>query len=200
MSPYAAAVAAGLAFALLSYALLQAHTKPAPVEPGQRVVLLGDSIGVGFGGPLHAQMQDAGVDFASQATVGWTLRKALQAYEASDAGAEVVVLSLGSNDAALADPASEAGDAQQLVDLAWARGAKRVVWVTPPNFQIDPPPPPATKAKQEAFHDILVATSPRLEVLVPSDDVLRQLGQDRIHLTPHGYQVLASQVAGVLLF
>lgn len=185
--------------AVIAGVIILRNDESAPVHAGQRVVLLGDSIGVGVAHPLELSLVDAGVGFASQATTGWTLTKMLAAYQASDATADVVVISAGSNDAALADPSKEADVAKALVQLGFARGARRVLWVTPPNFQIDPPPPPATKAKQEAFHDIMDASSPRLEVVVPSGEVVRQLGQDRIHLPPAGYHALATEVADALL-
>lgn len=187
------AAVVGIATVIVGAIVLR-NDEGAPVHAGQRVVLLGDSIGVGIAHPLEQSLADAGVGFSSQAVQGWTVAKVLAAYQASDATADVAVLSVGSNDTALADPAKEADAAKDLVALCLARGARRILWVAPPNFQIDPPPPPATKAKQEVFHDLMDAASPQLEVIVPSADVVRQLGADRIHLPPAGYRLLASEI------
>jgi lysophospholipase L1-like esterase len=158
---------------------------------------VGDSIGVGFGPTLGQQLALHDIGFTSQAHVGWTVRQALHQLQASQDTAHVAVISAGSNDAALTDPTVEQPDIAQLLALLRQRGAKRVLWVVPPNFGIAQPPPPATKTKQELFYDLM--TSAGAEPYAPGEDVVTLIGGDRIHLPPIGYQKLGQGVAEDLL-
>jgi hypothetical protein len=169
---------------------------PAPLTSGQRVLLLGDSIGVGTAQHLADALGPSGITLDAEAHVGWTAKKVRQAYEADPSMVgDAVVISLGSNDAALFDPSSEADDVQAIVATAQARGAARIVWIIAPNYAITPPAP-ATPAKQATFL-ALVQAQP-VELLQPSDDVVRQIGGDHIHLPPSGYDALGRQIAAYL--
>ncbi len=170
--------------------------RPAPMRPGETVLLLGDSLGVGLAQHLADALAPAGVVLDAEPQTGWTAKRVRAAYDADPSlVASVVVFSLGSNDAALGDPALERDDVAALVATARARGARRVVLVVPPNYALAAPPAPATTQKQQAF---LSLWPDDVELLRPSDAVVAQLGADRIHLPPLGYQALAREVAAHL--
>lgn len=179
------------------YLAKRAAPRPTPLQPGEQVLLLGDSLGVGMGAALAAALPStATID--REAHVGWTARQVRTAFEADPAiFGHIVVLSLGSNDAAMVDPSVEAADVASLLATARARGARRIVWVVPPNFSLASPPGPATTDKQRAFRALLEA-DPAVEILQPSATVIARLGPDHIHLPPSGYQALAAEVAGAL--
>ena len=169
--------------------------EPFSPPPGTPVWLVGDSLGVGLTSPLRKQMLDRfSVSLSATPVQGHSTKQTLGHLPAGSLPAEgLAIVSLGSNDAAgLVDPVSM----KVLVDKLSASGA-RVLWVVPPNFQLATPPLPATKAKQEAFLDVL-RTDSRVELLVPSDDVVASLGADRVHLPPVGHALLAKQVADTL--
>lgn len=168
--------------------------RPSPLKSGSRVLLLGDSLGVGISAPLREQLDAAGVTLISEPHVGWTARQTANLLTSRpDFAADAVVYSLGSNDGALFDPSSEAAAVQMLVDAARARGARRIIWIVPPNYGLSAPPSPATKAKQEAFTALWPSDVERLQG--PTE----LLGSDGIHLPPNGYRTLAESVATLLL-
>lgn len=167
---------------------------PKPLAAGSRVLLLGDSLGVGISAPLREQLEAASLSLVSEPHVGWTARQTSNLLTSRpELAADAVVYSLGSNDAALLDPSSEADAVRSLVDTARARGARRIVWIVPPNFASSAPPAPATSAKQQAFAALWPSDVERLQG--PTD----LLGSDGIHLPPTGYRALAASVASLLL-
>ena len=167
-----------------------------PLAPGERVLLLGDSIGVGTAQHLADELAAAGATLDAEPHVGWTAKKVRTALDADPSlVGDVVVISLGSNDWAMMDPTSEADDVHAIVATARARGARRVLWVIGPNYAIDPPPP-ATPAKQQAFRALVEAED--VELVEPNAEVVAQIAADRIHLPPRGYAALARQIATLL--
>ncbi len=187
-----AAALSVLVAGLVAIVVTRGSRRP-PIVSGQQLVLVGDSLGVGMTGPLAILLADAGVSVVSLAHVGWTARQTAQLLATTDVTGSAWVASLGSNDAALSDPSSEAADVQAIVDTAFARGAQRFVLVVPPNYSIPSPPAPATTEKQQAF--LALWSDPRVERVYASPD---KLGADRIHLPPAGYAELAASVAAVL--
>lgn len=177
-----------------TYALLT--RRPAPLTAGESVLLLGDSLGVGFSQHLADALAPSGVVLDAEPHVGWTAKRVRSAYEAdSSLVGTAVVFSLGSNDAAMLDPLLERDDVASLVATARARGARRIVLVVPPNFALASPPSPATTQKQ---HDFLSLWTDDVELVLPSDAVVAQLAGDRVHLPPSGYQALGGEVAAAL--
>ena len=169
---------------------------PPPLVSGDTVLLLGDSIGVGTAQHLANELAPSGIALDAEPHQGWSAPKVRAVYEADPSlVATAVVISLGSNDWAGMDPASEAGDVHAIVATARARGARRVLWVIGPNYAIDPPPP-ATPAKQQAFRALVEAED--VELVEPNAEVVAQIAADRIHLPPRGYAALARQIATLL--
>ena len=193
----AAVGAALLGLGALSWRLLRkggALLGPQPLAKGSTVLLLGDSLGVGISAPLREQLDAAGLSLISQPHVGWTAKQTNNLLTSSpELVGDAVVYSLGSNDGALFDPSSEADSVRSLVDTARARGARRIVWIVPPNFALSSPPAPATTEKQQAFAALWPSDVERLQG--PTD----LLGSDRIHLPPAGYRALAESVSALLL-
>jgi len=180
--------------AAIAYAVKGAFTAPPKLVQGDAVVLLGDSLGEGLTPPLRAILDAAGIGMVSTAVKGWNAHQTAKTYLGSDLPATAVVVSLGTNDAAQISPELEAADVQAIVDTAFARGAKRFIWVVPPNYAIPTPPSPATPAKQQAFAALW--SDPRVERVEASP---AQLAGDDMHLPPAGYGELADQIAAVLL-
>ena len=139
----------------------------------------------------------AGTSLVVQGLTAKGLLSLLKAHTAALAGARAAVVSIGSNDAAMNDPATEAKTVTDIVALLHGAGIDSVVWASPPNFRLPDAkvPAPATPAKQDAFTALMVAADRRID---PSNAVISEIASDRVHLTPAGYSTYASQIAVAL--
>jgi lysophospholipase L1-like esterase len=159
-----------------------ARATPQPPPPGARVLLIGDSLAVGLASPMRKLAESSGVTFASDARGGTVTRQWLSRGWAQSAIANtnptIVVVSLGTNDAAgkISAPAF-AGQAAELAALARKAGA-RVAWLVPP------PMPYSIDAITTGLRPLPVSR------IAPPADLQRS--SDRIHCTPAGYQAWAA--------
>lgn len=180
--------AAALALVVVAVTSPSSPTSPRGAgAPARRVLLVGDSLAVGLGPAARA---DGATVTAKGGTVarqwisrGW-FAAALEA-----ARPELVLVSLGTNDATgQIDAGTFAAQAAQLEQLARARGA-RLVWLFPPPmpFSLDAIRAGLSRAE--------------IDVLEPPAGLSRS--SDRIHLTPAGYaawwRAVAPSAFGVLL-
>lgn len=154
-------------------AVLVALASIAPAAPRarRRVLLVGDSLAVGLGASARAEgalVSARGGTVARQwITRGW-FAAALES-----ARPELVLVSLGTNDAAgQVDAGTFAAQVAQLEQLARARGA-RVVWLFPPPMPYSLDAIRAGLSRAEA--DTLDAPAGLARAA------------DRVHLTPAGY-------------
>ena len=178
------------------------------VPSGGKVVLVGDSIGVGLAKPLGVLLQQAGVLLVTAdqgvplVVTGKTVKgllPLLKTHAGVFQGASSVLLSFGSNDAAMADPGKEVPEVEDMVSLVTSGGGQ-AVWIVPPSYRLvsDAVPPPATSHKQDVFETILTVGLP-VERVTPSNDVMAELSPaDSIHLRPKGYSLYAMQIATTL--
>lgn len=160
------------------------------LPPGGRVRLVGDSIGVGLAPQLAKMLEAQGYGFSARVKVGETITGLRNKVDASDADADLVLVSLGSNDAAFANPRMEEPKLAELLQVLRSKGA-RVVLVMPPSFVGD------LNARQAAVLDMFGAA------VVPSVAIegnLPSVASDpmRLHPTPSGYAAYAAQIAEAL--
>lgn len=147
--------------------------KPKPrVRAGDRILLIGDSLAVGLSASMRKLCQDAQVQFAAMAKEGTNITQ-WSAREYPDA--DVVLVSLGTNDMKMSDPLSERPKLDLLLQKLKAT-SKRVVWIAPPPM---PFPDRGVRAM------LAEATSAAGIEVFPSVDVPR--GPDKIHPTAAGY-------------
>lgn len=198
-SPYSLALgAAGVLGALL---LLSKKDETTPgggggqgggapfVGPGDRVLLIGDSLGVGLSKPMAALAAASGNAFQGSGPVTGTRidqwdGKLLDPELAF--GPTVAVISLGTNDMKMLDPVkSQSGHVASLIQKLRDAGA-RVAWVLPP-----PMPFP-----DKGVREMIAAAGPDLVVHAEVLDLPR--AGDQIHMTPQGYQQFADAVWGCL--
>lgn len=154
------------------------------LPPGGRVLVAGDSLGVGITAPMKKLAAAAGSELEGHAVVGsridqWddeTIDNFLSF------GPAVVVLSLGTNDMKMFDPATkQAPRAASLIARIRAAGAK-VAWVVPPTMPFD----------DKGVRQMIADAGP--DLLVRADLLELPRAADKIHMTPSGYQELAEVV------
>ena len=111
---------------------------------GKRVLLIGDSHTVGaYGDALQAALQRAGAKVTRVAHVGATAKDYLTgAYRsefraAARQGADILIITLGTNDAAASDYLPVRQSAQNFKSIATTVGAPVTFWVGPPAFHPD---------------------------------------------------------------
>lgn len=161
------------------------------LQPGQSFLLLGDSIGVGIQKPLNERSEAYGTKMTTRLKIGSTASYWNNVVEDGDAGYPIIVLSLGSNDAAMANPESEAAAMDSLIAKLSDRGA-HILWFPPPSFHAD-----ALKPNQQKFQQMLMDRGViPLDLLGPQPSVASD--PMKLHLTPDGYRVLASQIFDAL--
>lgn len=183
-------VAAGLILVFLGVSMLEPMSFP-PLSAGERVLLIGDSIGVGLTSPLRELLEARGVSLDAHPVSGWNAHRVRALLDGDPTlRGDVVVVSLGSNDWA---GIPNGDDVKAIVDTVFARGARRVLWVLGPNFGLETPPGTATKEKQLAFAQMVDAAM-GAEPFPPPSDVVAQLSGDRVHLPPNGYRRFAEHI------
>jgi hypothetical protein len=126
-------------------------------------LILGDSIAVGI--------QQHRIECASYAHVGWTSEKWNRTYLNKDLSAQVVVISLGSNDW------SEKVTKYELMRLREKVRADLVFWILP-------------AIKPEIRNVVREVADMRGDLIVPITDV----SKDGVHPTSAGYRELARMV------
>lgn len=161
-----------------------------PSKPVTRVLILGDSLAVGLGPTLKTLASQSGAQYAEvDAKVGtridqWSPKIAdlLQQHRP-----DLVLVSLGTNDAAMFDPTVNAAKAQQIVDAVKNYGA-RLLWIGLPTL-------PA-RLKADTVRQMIQATGVRY---FDSRQVSFERAQDGIHATPNGYATWANAIWPVAL-
>lgn len=153
---------------------------------GRKCLILGDSLAVGLGPRLRQVAEKAGckatVDAQVSTTTGHWAGGPFQASLAK-VKPDFVLVSLGTNDAALRDPERSKPRIQILVDAAKKAGV-RLYWVGPPGL-------PARLRGADAIRAMIRATGvPYFE----SEKVTFQRSQDGVHATRAGYAAWAEAV------
>ena len=146
------------------------------VRPGDRVLLLGDSLAVGLSTPLRQLCKGRDATLTAQAKEGTTI-SAWGSYDPPEQ--DVCLVSLGTNDMKMLDPLAERPKLDAL--LARLKGkSRRVVWLAPP------PMPFPDRGVLAMIDDALRGSA---LAAVPSLDVPR--APDKIHPTAAGYAAWA---------
>lgn len=187
------------------------------LRPGDRVLLVGDSLAVGLSAPLGALCQDNGIPFQAIATVGTRIDQWAQSQPLTDALTSfqptIVLISLGTNDAyMLPQPGQDIGARQapyadQLLSKIEqyphasdpGTGPRAIVWISPPTL-----PPAAVSLGPvmqliESEHAIAlprikprVSFFPTQSLNVPVENLPR--GPDGIHPVARGYAIWAGKL------
>jgi lysophospholipase L1-like esterase len=169
---------------LAGWAITSASKAPM-VRPGDRLLVIGDSLGVGLNKSMAAGTPGAiaydNISVGGTAIFQWARQSKLDQIRAK--APTVVLVSLGTNDGFMDDPASEAKSLQKLLFELRAMNM-RVVWLLPPQV-----------------------AAPRLDIVramvleqVPARDVIDseqwpvQLSGDGIHPTGAGYKDWSARI------
>lgn len=185
-----------MAIAGVGAVLLATRKTKAPlVSPGDRVVLIGDSLGVGLRSPLGELAAADGVAFQDQACGGTMIRnwtKEIASFAGCTWGLElvrearptVVLVSLGTNDAYASTEQidAERPSLEKLIESIIGMGA-RPIWLDPPKLEEAP--------NIQALLSMLYASPAGQRYGMPhfrSDLVDIAMQADKIHPTKAGYK------------
>jgi len=180
---------------LVSIATLQSPEPPPPpiaqrlVDPGDHVLLFGDSIAEGLAVPLAERLGSYGSPLAVVAHRGDSITTLVQKATHELSAYKVIVLSVGSND--LLQAPREVDALAHLLAALRQQGAL-VIWLVPPSFHADGLTP-----QQAAVVDLMRSQGVPL-VPLRGPPVRTDLDPMRIHPDPAGYRQLAAQIADAL--
>lgn len=182
------------------------------LRPGDRILLVGDSLAVGLTAPLGALASEYGVPLQAIATVGtridqWAqsdaLTQALQTFQPT-----VVLISLGTNDAYMQPSSGEdigqrqapymealLSKIEQYTHTAdYGMGPRAIVWISPPTLPAAAISLPSVMALIESEHQIaLPRIKPRVSFF-PTQSLTLPRGPDGIHPVATGYAAWAGAI------
>jgi lysophospholipase L1-like esterase len=167
---------------------------PAPiVQPGDAVLLVGDSIGVGLASPLKSALAASNVTLDTDVAVGRSITTQAADGYVPQGAYKVILLSLGSNDTAA--KGTEQATLQRYV--TWLQDylvpGGKILWVLPPSFTGT-----LTAAQQAVLSEFQAVNIPA----VPIQGSLPSVASDtamHLHPTPQGYQTYAKQIAQAIV-
>jgi lysophospholipase L1-like esterase len=182
---------------------------PPTLRPGDRILLVGDSLAVGLTAPLGALAAEYGIPFEALAIVGtridqWAqsdaLTQALQAFQPT-----IVLISLGTNDAYMqGTPQQDIGQRQapymeQLLSKIeqytrssdYGMGPRAIVWVSPPTLPPAAVSLPSVMRLIESEHQIAFPKIKPRVAFYPTQSLTLPRGPDGIHPVARGYAAWA---------
>ena len=186
---------AALAGAASCVGLVELMSGPT-LKPGDRVLLIGDSLAVGLAVPLGSLCKDHKLAFQGIGKIGtridqWAnsadLAAAIEVFKPT-----VILVSLGTNDAYMMAPPEPADrQAQAFVDLLGrleGSGARAIVWLEPPTL------PPAAKGLP-GIRALIESGRRRARVSIyASQKLTLPRGPDGIHPVASGYALWAGSL------
>ncbi len=196
MRPNRAWIYVGLgAAAVTAVGLVELLSGPT-LRPGDRVLLLGDSLAVGLSVPFGSLCKDHGIAFQSLAIVGtridqWAssadLARTLETFRPT-----VIVVSLGTNDAYMKGPPDpgqrQAPHLDKLLTLLEAAHPRAIVWLQPPSL------PPAATALSSIRQLIDTVRRRSHAFIFQSQKLALPRGPDGIHPVASGYAQWAGAI------
>ncbi|HMG13525.1 MAG TPA: SGNH/GDSL hydrolase family protein [Gemmatimonadaceae bacterium] len=198
-------LAAGAATAFGLVSLLESPK----IRPGDRILLVGDSLAVGLTAPLKALAAERGVPFQALATVGtridqWAqsdaLSQALESFQPT-----LVLISLGTNDAYMQPSANQDIGQRQAPYMEallqkieqythksdYGLGPRAIVWLSPPTLPAAAISLPSVMRLIESEHQVsLPKIKPRVSFF-PTQSLTLPRGPDGIHPVARGYAAWA---------
>lgn len=194
------------AAALTAVGLVELLSGPT-LRPGDRVMLIGDSLAVGLATPLGALAKDKGLAFLALGTVGTRIDQWAQSQPLKDALASfqptVVLISLGTNDAYMLSPPDVGVRQAPYMDAllttigsGWVHtddyglGPRAIVWIAPPTL---PPAAISLAPVRALIADQSTLLHKRVSIF-PSDRLSLARGPDGIHPVVSAYAAWAGAI------
>lgn len=191
------------AAALTAVGLVELLSGPT-LRPGDRILLIGDSLAVGLTTPLGALAKDKGLAFMGLATVGTRIDQWAQSQPLKDAlesfKPTIVLISLGTNDAYMLPP-PDVGQRQapyldellRVIASGFTRsedygmGPRAIVWIAPPTL----PQAAVSLGPVRALIEAQATLLNRRVALFPSERLTLARGPDGIHPVVSAYAAWA---------
>lgn len=182
------------------------------LRPGDRLMLVGDSLAVGLTAPLGALCQDNGIPFQAIAIVGTRIDQWAQSQPLTDALAAfqptIVLISLGTNDAYMQpSPGQDIGARQapymdQLLSKIeqyvhttdYGLGPRAIVWISPPTLPPAAVSLPSVMNLIESEHQIAFPKIKPRVAFFPTQSLDLPRGPDGIHPVARGYALWAGKI------
>ncbi len=201
----------GIGAAAAAIGLVELVSAPT-LRPGDRILLVGDSLAVGLAVPLRALCRDTGLAFQALATVGTRIDQWATSSALSDAlvtfQPTIVLISLGTNDAYMQPSGAQSVGARQAPFMeellnkietyphagGAGAGPRAIVWLSPPTLPKEAVSLPSVMALIESEHAI---NFPRIKPRVaffPTQGLTLARGPDGIHPVASGYALWAGRL------
>lgn len=162
------------------------------ILPTSRILLVGDSLAEGLKVRLAHLAQTAGAPFRSMSRNSTRIASFSRDPDLSaaiyDYRPTLVLVSLGTNDSALADPLAESAELDVLIRLVTSLGAA-LVWIDPPSLP--------TLPRSALVRQMLSKSAAAAEVGMrrfDSTQIKMARAPDSIHCTPSGYSTWADAI------
>ncbi len=201
MPPSRAWIYVGLGAAAAAVGLVELLSGPT-LRPGDRVLLIGDSLAVGLAVPLGALAKEQKIAFQGIGVSGtridqWAksaaLEQALRTFRPT-----IVLISLGTNDAYMMPPPDvgirQAPFADELLSKIELALPRAIVWITPPTL---PPQARQLASVRELIRAQGATFRPRVRPrvsLFPSERLKLARGPDQIHPVASAYAAWAGAI------
>ncbi len=185
----AAILGAGVALGVAAWALVRHRNRKPILTPPGRVGLIGDSLAVGLTKPLTELAARDGFSLYSDARGGTRIAQwssIIANAPIDNEGLQLVIVVLGTNDAAMEDPTSERDQLDRLVRRLAA--ATRVLWVEPPNA-----PLPHVNEVRAMIRASQAVAEARV-IIMDSSTLQVPKASDGIHMTASGYKQWADLI------
>lgn len=176
------------------------------LRPGDRILLVGDSLAVGLSTPLSALAKDHGIAFQAIAIVGTRIDQWAQSTDLTAVLAAfqptVVLVSLGTNDAyVMPSPGTSIGQRQApymeaLLTKIEAAHPRAIVWIEPPTLPDAASSLSSVRQLIEAQHaiDLPKHIKPRVALFASQRLTIVPRSPDGIHPVVSGYAYWAGKI------
>lgn len=154
-----------------------------------KILLIGDSHVNGIGARLKSSLPKE-VQFKYKGINGTSIRNWVHAAKdmTKPEAPDVVLISLGTNDAVLDDPNAEVKDLHKMIDNIQSQGVL-VVWITPPDL--------SRKLSRLGLVRMMISDSGVM--IMDFRNLLIPLCDDLVHPTPKGYDIWSDHIHRMLM-
>ena len=163
---------------------VQKEERPEPIQslrPGGRILLLGDSLAMGMTKRWRSLAKENGYEFSVEAKGGTRVDQWGPKVKSivSSKKPDIMVVSLGTNDAGMSNPESQRNYVRTIVDVV-TKSCVIIVWVLPP-------PLPESLRGRDKMIEIISNELSNKGIIFDSNQATSGRAKDGIHYSTQGY-------------